>query len=129
MLPVGRSAHSFVCVLGLQVLLVLLTLKSVDLLPLPALQALANNLLARAVQLSRHDTVGPDAAVCCALAVAELQLQQARAMLGKGGAMRSLAAALLDGSYQQLAAPDLQMAATGSAANRAALQDAKKQVG
>ena len=95
---------------------------------LSPLQALANNLLARAVQLSRHEAVGPAATVCCSLAVTELQLQQAAAMLAKGGPMRSLAAALLDSSAQQLAAPDLQAAAAGSEAHTAALREARTQV-
>lgn len=93
-------------------------------------QALANNLLGRAVQLSRHTALGPDATVCCALAVAELQLQQAKAMLAKGGTMCSLAVALLSTSYQQLTGGDLQAAAAASSAARVAgLLDAKKQVG
>lgn len=92
-------------------------------------QALANNLLGRAVQLSRHAALGPDAVVCCALAVAELQLQQARAMLAKGGPMCSLAVALLSTSYQQLTGADLEAAAASSAARAAGLLDAKKQVG
>lgn len=93
-------------------------------------QALANNLLGRAVQLSRHAALGPNATVCCALAVAELQLQQARAMLAKGGTMCSLAVALLSTSYQQLTDGDLEAAAAASSAARSAgLLDAKKQVG
>lgn len=91
------------------------------------MQALANNLLGRAVQLSRHEAVGADASVCCTLAVAELQMQQARGMMGKG--MASLAVALLSSSLQQLTSTDMQGAAGGSPAHADGLQAAKKQVG
>ncbi len=81
------------------------------------------------MQLSRHAALGPDATVCCALAVAELQLQQAKAMLAKGGTMCSLAVALLSTSYQQLTGGSLAAAAAASsAACSAGLLDAKKQV-
>lgn len=93
------------------------------------LQALATNLLSRAVQLSRHAAVGPDAAACCAMAVAELQLEQARHMFAKGGTMCGLAAALLTSSYQQLTTGDLQSACMGGGPHAAGLMYAKKQVG
>ena len=65
--------------------------------------------------------------MCCAIAVAELQLEQARRMLAKGGAMCGLAAALLTSSYQQLSTEALHAAAASRHA--AGLLDAKKQVG
>lgn len=97
-------------------------------LPAPVPQALANNLLSRAVQLSRHAAVGPAAAVACTLAVAELQLQQAGAMLAKGGPMCSLAAALLSTSYQQLTSGELSAPAAAGGDLAAGLLGAKKQV-
>ena len=94
----------------------------------PSLQALANNLLTRAVHLSRHAAVGPDAAACCAIAVAELQLEQARQMMAKGGTMCSLAVALLSSSYQQLSSADLQAATAAGSCHRAGLLGARKAV-
>lgn len=91
------------------------------------LQALANNLLSRAVALSRHAAVGPDAALCCAVGIAELQLSQAHAMLASGGTMSSLAAALLSSSYQQLCSSSLAEAAESGSPHAAGLLDAKKQ--
>ncbi|KAI3435859.1 hypothetical protein D9Q98_001917 [Chlorella vulgaris] len=91
-------------------------------------QALANNLLSRAVQLSRHPAVGPDAAACCAIAVAELQLGQAQQMLPKGGHMANLAAALLSSAVQQLTRSDLQDVAAGGGPHAAGLLEARKEV-
>lgn len=92
-----------------------------------SLQALANNLLSRAVTLARHAAVGPDAALCCAVGIAELQLSQAHAMLASGGAMAGLAAALLSSSYQQLCSTSLADAAASGSPHAAGLLDAKKQ--
>lgn len=77
--------------------------------------------------LSRHAAVGPDAALCCAVAIAELQLAQAAQLLGT---QRSapLAAALMSSSFQQLCGEDLAAAAAGGSAHAAGLLDAKKQV-
>lgn len=95
--------------------------------PCCVLQALANNLLSRAVSLSRHAAIGPDAMLCCAVGIAELQLSQAHAMLDSGGTMSSLAAALLSSSYQQLCSKSLADAAASGSPHATGLLDAKKQ--
>lgn len=91
-------------------------------------QALANNLLSRAVQLSRHAAVGHDAAACCAVSVADLQLHQAKQMLSKGGTMSSLAAALLSSAIQQLSSGDLQEVAAAGGSHAPAIRTARQRV-
>lgn len=71
-------------------------------------QVLANNLLARAVALSRHAAAGPDACVAMAVAVAGLQLEQAHALLARGDA--PLAVCLLSAAHQQASSPELPLA-------------------
>jgi hypothetical protein len=60
--------------------------------------------------------------------VAELQLEQARQMMAKGGTMCSLAVALLSSSYQQLSSADLQAATAAGSCHRAGLLGARKTV-
>ena len=90
-------------------------------------QALANNLLSRALALSRHAAAGPVAAVCMCISVAELQLQQAQGMLARGDIL--LAVALLTTAYQQLCSPDLPLAAVTQEEHLDGLLESKKQVG
>ena len=95
------------------------------------MQALANNLLSRAALLSRHAALGPEATVCCAVAIAELQLRQACRMLtaeAQGGAQPSLAVALLAAAYQQLTGDELQAAAASAGGHAASLAHAKHEV-
>ena len=65
------------------------------------MQALANNLMSRAVQLSRHDAVSPTSAASMCITITQLQLQQAQ-KLGDSATMPAIA--LLTAAYQQLAA-------------------------
>eukprot|EP00887_Chlorella_sp_A99_P006319 scaffold3.g6319.t1 len=87
--------------------------------------AAAFNLLSRAVALSRHSAVGPDAGASMVVAIAELQLEQARGMLGRGDVL--LAASLLSGALQQANAVDLPLAAV-SRQHLEGLQECKRQV-
>ncbi|GAB4822052.1 hypothetical protein N2152v2_009098 [Parachlorella kessleri] len=64
-------------------------------------QALANNLMSRAVQLSRHDSVSPTSAASMCITITQLQLQQAQE-LDDGATVPAIA--LLTAAYQQLAA-------------------------
>lgn len=88
------------------------------------MQSLASNLVARAVQLSRHDAVSPDSAVSMCISVTQLQLQQASA-----ASSNMVAVALLMGAYQQLVAAEQPAAESSNAQLRLGVVELKQEVG
>lgn len=63
-------------------------------------QSVANNMLARALQLSKHEAVGPATSCQMAVSIAELQLEQAKSMLERDAAATALV--LLQSAQQHL---------------------------
>ena len=77
-------------------------------------QSVANNMLVRALNLSKHEAVGPAAQASMSLSIAELQLVQAQEMMGDA-ATAATAAVLLQSAQQHLDGAGAAAAAAGGA--------------